>query len=60
MVFFQQMTPKGIDYRYTGGGVKLGDAEKAVFWYKPKDSQNYRIIYGDLSVKDISQENLPK
>jgi outer membrane lipoprotein-sorting protein len=60
MGFFQQMAPKGIDYHYQGGGVKLGDAEKAIFWYRPKGSQTYRIIYGDLTVRDISPDNIPK
>ncbi|KKL12349.1 hypothetical protein LCGC14_2536640, partial [marine sediment metagenome] len=44
---------------YAGKGVKLGDAETAVFWYKPTDSETYKVIYGDLSVKDVAEENLP-
>ncbi len=60
MAFFQQMAPKGVDYRYTGSGVKLGDAEKAIFWYRPKESTNYRVIYGDLSVRETAPEDLPK
>ena len=47
-------------WRYAGDGVKLGDGPKAIFWYKPKDSQTWRVIYGDLSVKDINEEDLPK
>jgi outer membrane lipoprotein-sorting protein len=60
LVFFQQLAPKGIDYHYAGRGVQLGDAEKAIFWYKPRGAQNYRVIYGDLSVKEVAPENLPK
>jgi hypothetical protein len=48
------------EWHYAGKGVKLGDAETAIFWYQPKDSQTYRVIYGDLSVKDVALENLPK
>jgi len=48
------------EYHYAGKGVKLGDAEKAIFWYLPENSQNWRVIYGDLSVKDVAPENLPK
>ncbi len=59
-IFFQQLAPYGIDWHYAGKGVKLGDAEKAIFWYQPKNSQTYRVIYGDLSVKDVPPENLPK
>lgn len=47
-------------WHYAGKGVKLGDADKAIFWYQPKDSPTYRVIYGDLSVKDISTEDLPE
>jgi outer membrane lipoprotein-sorting protein len=47
-------------WRYAGNGVKFGEADKAIFWYRPKDSQMYRVIYGDLSVKDVAAENLPK
>jgi len=48
------------DQHYAGNGVKLGDAETAVFWYQPEGSETYRVIYGDLSAKDVSPENLPK
>jgi len=58
-VFVQQM-PAESDRHYTGKGVKFGDAEKAIFWYRPEGSETYRVIYGDLSVKDVAPENLPK
>ena len=45
---------------YAGSGVKVGEADKAIFWYLPEGSENWRVIYGDLSVKDITPENLPK
>lgn len=45
---------------YAGNGVKLGEADKAIFWYRPEGSETYRVIYGDLSVKDVTPENLPK
>jgi hypothetical protein len=45
---------------YAGSGVKLGEADKAIFWYLPDGSDTYRVIYGDLSVKDVAPENLPK
>jgi len=59
-MLFLQIYETGGEWHYAGAGVKLGDADKAIFWYKPKDSPNYRIIYGDLSVKDVAPENLPK
>jgi hypothetical protein len=45
---------------YAGNGVKLGDSETAIFWYQPGGAGTYRVIYGDLSVKDVAAENLPK
>ena len=51
-----------ISFRYFGKGVKLGEKDRIVFWYKLKDSKGpstYRVIYGDLSVKDVAQEDLP-
>jgi outer membrane lipoprotein-sorting protein len=60
MIFFQQLDPSGADWHYAGKGVKLGDADKAIFWYRPKGSENYRVIFGDLSAEDVAPENLPK
>ena len=47
-------------WHYAGNGVKLGDAETAIFWYRPEGSETYRVIYGDLRVKDVEEENLPQ
>ena len=49
----------GMGWHYAGAGVKLGDAETAVFWYKPKDSQTYKVIYGDLRIEDVAKDLLP-
>jgi hypothetical protein len=48
------------DWHYAGRGIKFGDADTAIFWYRPKDSETYRVIYGDLGVEDVAPENLPK
>jgi hypothetical protein len=60
MLFLQQMAPKGMDFHYVGSGVKLGQADKAIFWYQPEGSQDYRVIYGDLRVEEETPENLPR
>jgi len=59
ITFFQFLRHQN-EYYYAGEGVTLGDAEKAIFWYLPEHSRNWRVIYGDLSVKDVAPENLPK
>jgi hypothetical protein len=59
-MFFRQLEFSRTDWHYVGKGVKLGDVSKAIFWYQPKGSATYRVIYGDLSVKDVAPEDLPK
>ena len=60
ILFHQMIDTRGDDWHYAGAGVKLGDADKAVFWYQPEGSENYRVIYGDLHVEDVVLEDLPK
>ncbi len=48
------------DYGYKADGVKLGDAGKILFWYKPEGGAKYRAIYGDLHAADVSADQLPE
>jgi hypothetical protein len=57
---FVQKLPTDSNWHYAGENVRYGDADTAVFWYRPEGSETYRVIYGDLSVKDVTPENLPK
>ncbi len=59
-MLFLQILERQSSFQYAGNGVKLGEADKAIFWYQPEGSQTWRVIYGDLSVKDVAPENLPK
>jgi outer membrane lipoprotein-sorting protein len=59
MMFLLKL-PAESNWRYAGEDVKFGDANSAIFWYRPEGSETYRVIYGDLSVKDVAPENLPK
>ncbi|MGD8500234.1 MAG: zf-HC2 domain-containing protein [Phycisphaerales bacterium] len=59
MLFHQTLENQG-QWKYAGAGVKLGDADTAIFWYQPKDKETFHVIYGDLSVKDVAAENLPE
>ena len=59
-IMFLTQLPAGSNWRYAGEGVKFGNAQTAIFWYRSQDSDSYRVIYGDLSVKDVAPENLPK
>jgi outer membrane lipoprotein-sorting protein len=58
-IMFLTKLPAGSNWRYAGEEVKFGDSDKAIFWYKPEGSETYRVIYSDLSVKDVVPENLP-
>ncbi len=45
---------------YVGEGVKLGDADKPVCWWRAEGSTTvYRMIYGDLSIRDVDAADLP-
>jgi len=37
---------------YAGKGAQLGDANVAICWWKYRDSVDYRVIHGDLSIGD--------
>ena len=47
------------DYGYKADGVKLGDATKIIFWYKPKDKATFRALFGDLHAADVTADQLP-
>ena len=48
------------DSHYVGGGVKLGTPDRPIFWYKPTGAAKYRVIYADLSVKELTAEEVKK
>jgi outer membrane lipoprotein-sorting protein len=41
------------------GTAKLGDKDRIVFWYLPKDAEKYRVVYADLSTGDVAEDKLP-
>ena len=55
--FAQQMIKEG-NWHYAGDRVQLGDADKPICWWRPKGSKTYRIMYGDLSVRDAEPDDL--
>ena len=59
-MLFLQMLERQSPFQYAGNGVKLGEADKAIFWYQPKGSETWRVVNGDLSVRDVAPEDLPK
>jgi len=57
-MFVQTLKPEN-DFHYVGAGVRFGESEKPVCWWKPDGFKSYRVIYGDLSVRDVMPDNLP-
>ena len=47
-------------FGYAPEKVKLGDADKVLFWYRPKGAQTYRALFGDLHAEDVAADRLPE
>ena len=57
---FIERLPEESDYQYVGEDVKFGDANTPVCWWKPPGSKTYRVVYGDLSIRDVDPNDLPE
>lgn len=57
---FLHVLAHGQGYTYVGSGARLGQVDKPIFWYRPEGSATCRVIYADLTVRDVTPENLPK
>jgi hypothetical protein len=53
--WFAQRHKVDNNWWYAGGGVKLGEADKAICWWKQKDSTTYRVVYGNLHIGDANE-----
>jgi hypothetical protein len=45
--------PESSVARYAGKGVNVGEPDRPIFWYKPAEGETYRVIYADLTVKEV-------
>ncbi len=59
ITFYTALNPEN-DAHYTGKDVKLGTPDRPIFWYKPTGADEYRVIYADLSVKDMAPDDVEK
>jgi len=57
---FIEHLPEGSDFQYVGEDVKFGDANTPVCWWRPPGSKTYRVVYGDLSIRDVEPGDLPE
>jgi outer membrane lipoprotein-sorting protein len=59
-MLFVYRLPQNSNWRYMGENVKFGTTDKPIFWYRPAGSQMYRVIYADLTVREMAEDQLPK
>ena len=59
-MMFLQLTIQRGDFHYAGKGIKLGDSDTAIVWYRPDGANTYRVIYGDLHVEEVARDRLPQ
>ena len=46
-------------FHYQGKGVKFGDKDTAILWYKPEGKDKYAVMFGDLHVEQMLETDLP-
>jgi outer membrane lipoprotein-sorting protein len=59
IMFYTMLKPEN-DSHYVGAGVKLGTPDRPILWYKPTGAEKYRVIYADLSVKELAPDDVKK
>ena len=55
MAFRAATMAAGGEFVYAGEGVKLGDKETPIAWFKLTEAKTYRVIYGDLHVEQADK-----
>jgi len=59
LYFVQTLKVEG-NWGYAGDDVEPGDAGAPLCWWKKENSEHYRVVYGDLSVGDLTLVELQK
>lgn len=59
-LLFVGTLPADSNWRYAGNNVKINTPNTPIFWYRPAGSQMYRVIYADLTVREMPEDQLPK
>jgi hypothetical protein len=62
MMYFQKLVSEAEQGQVlpVGDGVSLGDSTRAVLIWKPADNSQFRAIFGDLSVREVSAEEFAR
>jgi thioredoxin-related protein len=56
-LFFNRLVKEGKDVAYYGDTVLAGDVDAVLVRWKISDNE-YRVVFGDLTTKDVSAEDL--
>lgn len=57
MMFWTQMSKEN-DWHYEGENVKIGSADIPICWWKPEGSTMFRVLYGNLELRDVDLEKI--
>ncbi len=60
LLFVAKLPREESKWRYAGNGVKINTPDTPIFWYRPAGSDKYRVIYADLTVREMAEDQLPK
>jgi hypothetical protein len=41
------------------GGARLNEVDRPIFWYSPSGDDRFKIVYADLTIKDVGLSSLP-
>ena len=55
--FVSRMKKEG-EWTYCGDSVRIGDADRAVCWWRQAGAETYRVVFGDLSVRSLTPAEL--
>ncbi|HPS55334.1 MAG TPA: hypothetical protein PLP05_07040 [Sedimentisphaerales bacterium] len=55
LYFVQQKKVSG-SWAYTGSDIEFGDTDSVIYWFKHDDSEEYTIIYGDLTIEKTTRQ----
>jgi outer membrane lipoprotein-sorting protein len=55
LMFVLQMQP-GNDFHYAGANIKPGNAADWICWWKPTGATKYRVLHGDLTLGDATED----
>ena len=60
VIYLATLGARTEEWKYVGKDVKLGDAKSVVMWWRPKGAKTYRVLFGDLKIRDVTPEAMKK